>query len=134
MNVPETFFPVSEELVLFGLSCLLGAFMGVVYDVFRTARILLPHNKWLVMIEDIVFSCIFALCLLSFSSAAARGELRFCYAAGSLIGFVLYLLTLGNIVCALMRKISFMLRALLKAVTAPVWGAYIFLRKKFTLM
>ena len=48
MNVPETFFTVSEELVLFGLSCLAGAVIGVFYDIFRVIRIIFPHNDILI--------------------------------------------------------------------------------------
>ena len=55
MNVPETFFTVSEELVLFGLSCLAGAVIGVFYDIFRVIRIIFPHNDVLILIEDIIF-------------------------------------------------------------------------------
>ncbi len=54
MRVPETFFSVSEELVLFGISCLAGAVIGVFYDVFRVIRIIFPHNAVLVTIEDII--------------------------------------------------------------------------------
>ena len=49
MNVPETFFTVHEELILFGLSCLFGAALGVCYDVFRSLRLIVPHNFVLVM-------------------------------------------------------------------------------------
>ena len=59
MNVPETFFSVNEELRLFGLSCLFGAAFGVAYDLFRTVRLLLPHNGAMVAAEDIAFLALY---------------------------------------------------------------------------
>ena len=74
MNVPETFFTVHEELILFGLSCLFGAALGVCYDVFRALRLIVPHNFVLVMAEDIVFFIGYCIFLSAFTAAAARGE------------------------------------------------------------
>ena len=55
MTIPETYFTVSEELRLFGISCLLGAVVGVAYDVLRVLRLMLPHNSFLVAAEDVGF-------------------------------------------------------------------------------
>ena len=53
MNIPETFFSVNDELVLFGMSCIMGAVFGVLYDVFRINRIVFAHTGFLTAIEDI---------------------------------------------------------------------------------
>ncbi len=119
MNIPETFFSVSEELRLFGLSCLFGAVFGVIYDIFRTARLLLPHNGLLVAAEDIVFLMIYAVFLTSFATAAARGELRFYYIIGNVSGFVLYIFTLGSIVIRTMEKVFTALKTVFRVVTSP---------------
>lgn len=130
MNVPETFFSVNEELCLFGLSCIFGAVTGVFYDVLRTARLLVTHSTMLVFIEDILFLCLYGVFLLSFSSAAARGELRFYYVIGNALGFFLYLATVGSIVIGIMKKIIGLLRLLLNVVISPFRACYVFLSKK----
>lgn len=130
MNIPETFFSVNEELTLFGLSCLMGALLGICYDIFRTARILFPHNSWLIAIEDIMFFAIYGAALLSFSTAAARGELRFYYVIGNLLGFTLYIFTLGSIITSIMKKLFFAVKKTISFVLTPFKRCCAFLHKK----
>lgn len=130
MNVPETFFSINEEVMLFLLSCVCGVFIGVGYDVFRTARIIFPHNTLAVVIEDVIFLAVYALFLSAFSSVFARGELRFYYTVGNSIGFTLYFFTLGSVVTATMRKIYSVMVSLVSAVLKPLKTVYVSLCKK----
>lgn len=115
----ETFFSVSQQLRIFLLSCLGGAFIGVVYDVFRALRIAVPHGKIAVFAEDCIFFGICGLYLMLFALVFARGELRIYMVFGSLIGFVIYLLSVGKIVTGILLKIRGFLVALAKAVAKP---------------
>ncbi len=133
MSVPETFFSVNEQLILFGLSCLFGGLIGVFYDVFRTARLILPHNSTLVALEDIIFLCGYAVFLTAFVSAAARGEFRFYYVIGNAIGFTLYLSTVGSAVILTIRKLLSLVKAILSFIICPFKKLYVFLCKKYTL-
>lgn len=130
MNVPETFFSVSEEIFLFGLSCLFGIIIGVCYDVFRTARILFPHNTVLVVIEDVVFMAGYAVFLSSFASVCARGELRFYYVIGNALGFIVYFFTFGSIVIGTMKKIYFAVRKVIEVTLRPFRSVYVNLQEK----
>ena len=130
MNIPETFFSVSEELRLFGISCLAGAVFGLVWELLRTLRVLLPHNGFLTAAEDIGFFMLYAVFLMCFTTAAARGEFRVYYIIGGVSGFFLYILTLGNIVSAAVRKICFALRKAIAVVSSPLIKAFVLLGKK----
>ncbi len=130
MNVPETFFSVSEEIVLFGLSCAFGIIIGICYDIFRTARILFPHNTVLVVIEDVIFMAGYSIFLSSFSSAAARGELRFYYVIGNALGFIVYFFTLGSVVIGAMKKIYFAFRKVIEIIFKPLKSVYVLLYTK----
>lgn len=130
MNVPETFFSVHEELVLFGLSCLFGGVLGVAYDVLRTARIIFPHRNWLVFVEDAGFLLFYAVFLSAFASAASRGELRFYFVIGNAAGFALYLATVGSVVTGTMKKLCFFVKKVLYVVFSPIRILYAFISKK----
>ncbi|NLT10140.1 MAG: hypothetical protein GXY08_11655 [Ruminococcus sp.] len=130
MSVPETFFSVNEELRLFWLSCLYGAAFGLVFELFRTARLLFRHNALLVMIEDLAFCAIYCIFLSSFASAAARGELRLYFPIGNILGFTLYLATVGSLVSAAMKKLFFAVKKLLDLLFYPFRHCYVFLRRK----
>lgn len=125
LYVPETYFSVSEELVLFAYSCLLGAVIGVWYDLFRIIRLLLPHNFFLVAAEDIVFLGGSAAAVCCFTSAAVRSELHGWYVLGAAIGFTLYLLTLGSFVMRFARKLLTLVRTLLSLLLSPVRKAFV---------
>lgn len=130
MNVPETFFSVHEELTLFGLSCLFGGLLGVVYDVFRTLRVMFPHRGWMVFAEDAVFLGIYGIFLSAFASAASRGELRFYFVIGNAAGFALYLATVGSIVIGTMKKLCYFVKKIIWIISWPLRTFCIFISKK----
>ena len=72
----ETFFTVPEQTRLLIFAVLLGIPLGVVFDVLRTLRLLLPHGKLAAALEDVAFLLLWAGTLLCFSTVLARGEFR----------------------------------------------------------
>ena len=83
----ETFFPTTEQTNLFLLSILVGALLGVVYEIFRVIRITLPHNDIAVFFEDLLFSFIWGFSMLVFVIELGRGELRLFFVIGNIIGY-----------------------------------------------
>ncbi len=105
MEQLETFFNVSQQTQLFLWSCILGAVLGVVYDFFRVLRLIKRHKASIVFIEDFIFIIISSIVLFVFSTEYVRGEIRFFIFLGSLLGFIVYILTVGNFVVNIIRKI-----------------------------
>ncbi len=103
----ETFFSVSEHTAQFLMSVVLGAVLGVVYDFFRVVRIVVPPmaKSGAVAVQDVIFCLIYGFGIFCYSTLTARGELRFFIFFGSLIGFVLYIVTVGNFVTGILRRI-----------------------------
>lgn len=93
----ETQLTVSTELMRFCYSLLLGLPCGILLEIFRTLRALLPHHPIAVFIEDTIFSfsCCFVLQCYVWSFCA--GALRWQYAAGMCLGLILWLLTAGAV-------------------------------------
>ncbi len=132
MNVPETFFTISEELRLFFLSCAAGAVFGVYYDIFRTLRLTIKHHSFFVFAEDSIFLATYGIFLSSFASAEARGELRGYYILGGIIGFTLYFFTVGKFVMGFMQKIIKLLKSVLVIIVKPakkIWSKIVELSK-----
>ncbi|MCM1328506.1 MAG: spore cortex biosynthesis protein YabQ [Ruminococcus sp.] len=102
----NTFFSVSQQTAAFLMSVLLGAGLGVVYDCFRAARILLPAlaKPKPVFVQDVVFWLIYGFCVFCFAAVSARGQVRLFMFLGSVLGFTLYILTLGNFITGIIRR------------------------------
>ncbi|MBO5264770.1 MAG: spore cortex biosynthesis protein YabQ [Ruminococcus sp.] len=128
--IPETYFTVHEQLTLFGASCLLGAALGVIYDAFRALRIALPHNKILVALEDIAFLLIYSVFIISFTSAAARGEFRIYFVLGSILGFTVYILTVGSAVIKIIRQLFKIFYSVINVILRPFKLIYVLIYKK----
>ena len=103
----DTFFSVSQHTYLFLTSVLLGAGMGVVYDLFRALRIIFPPaaRDGAVLVQDILFVLICGFGLFCFATLEGRGQLRFFMVFGSGLGFVLYILTIGNFITGVLRRV-----------------------------
>ena len=103
----DTFFSVSQHTFLFLMSVVLGATMGIVYDCFRVLRIVFPPaaKRGAVIAEDIIFWLIYGFCIFCYAAAFARSQVRFFMFFGSLIGFVLYIVTIGNLLTRAIRQV-----------------------------
>lgn len=84
--------------------------MGVVYDIFRIIRIILPHNHVLTAIEDVLFFIIYSVFLMCFTIGAARADFRVYYIIGNILGFCLYFFTVGNVITRIVVKFTYLIR------------------------
>lgn len=102
---PEAFFTVREQTVLFLLSVVMGAGFGVIFDVFRALRVIVPPMRAKVptAICDVIFFLICGFFVYMFSMTFARGEIRAYYWLGALLGGIIYLLTVGTAVMTVIR-------------------------------
>jgi hypothetical protein len=130
MKVPETFFSVSEEMRLFFMSCLLGAALGLFYDVFRTLRTLLRHSSAAIAAEDIIFVVCWGVSVSVFASAFALSRLRGFFVIGSILGFILYLLTVGQIVSGTVRKFISFIITVFRTIFRPFVKCFALIRTK----
>lgn len=103
-----TFFSVSSQTSFFLLSVVLGAALGVVYDCFRVFRILFPPaaKAAAVAVQDVLFWLIYGFGIFLYSAAVCGGSLRFFMFIGSLLGFALYILTLGDLITGILRQLA----------------------------
>lgn len=127
----ETFFSVSQQTAFFLLSVVLGAVMGIVYDVFRVFRILFPpaaKSKPL-FVQDVLFWLIYGFCMFCYSTAVCGGSLRFFMFLGSLTGFALYILTIGNLITGILRKTAETVRKILRKVYSVLFEPIVKLLK-----
>lgn len=76
---------------------LVGAALGVCYDLFRVVRLAVPHPAALVAVEDLVFFCVCAAGTFLYLLGAGYGQLRGFILVGELVGFLLYHCTLGAV-------------------------------------
>lgn len=125
-NIPDTFWTTQEELLLFGGACLLGIPAGVLFDVFRLLRRLIPHHTAAVAVEDMLCMTAVSVMLLCYASGFAKGVFRGYYAAGCLLGFLLYECLLGQIAVTALDKL---LRLLWKPVAAAGRGFALICKK-----
>lgn len=116
----ESFFTASQQLRLFLLSCLFGIPIGIVYDIFRTIRVVIPHGKILAALEDILFFALYGVFIMCFTVTAARSEFRFYFCAGNLLGFIVYFFTVGNLVVSVIKKIAVFIKKGIYFVFRPV--------------
>ncbi len=129
----ETFFSVSHQAGLFLASVVLGAVLGIVYDVFRALRIVFPpaRKSGAVFVQDMLFWLIYGAAVFCYSALAARGEIRFFVFLGSLAGFVLYILTVGNFIIGVLRWVFDTLYGVLRKVYSITIERFVnLLRKK----
>lgn len=86
---------VTGQMLTFLISCLVGAALGLLYDLFRIFRIIVPCSRLAVLLLDILFFILCTAATFLFLLLSNSGTVRFFILEGELLGAVLYALTLG---------------------------------------
>lgn len=115
-----------ETLMLFFVySLIVGAAIGVYYDVFRIIRIVLPKSVVLIFFEDLIF-CLSAGVIMSvFIFNAGFGIVRGYAVIGTGIGFTVYYLTIGKIVYRLSEIIIDFLRKAIRFIAGLIAAPFV---------
>ncbi len=92
------FFGTATELRLFGLSIILGAVLGSIFDILRAFRQTIKHHDAVVFIEDALFVFLFGISFYSFCTELCDGILRGFILFGMSLGFFAYILIPGRVV------------------------------------
>ncbi len=101
----HTQLTVHTELLRFLRSLLLGLPCGLLFDLFRTLRALLPHHPAAVFMEDAVYSFLCCFMIQCYAWSFCGGVLRWMYVAGAMIGLVCYLLTIGKVWARMLMRL-----------------------------
>ena len=130
----NTFINVNEQTKLFLFSCAMGAALGIVFDFLRSIRIIFKHKKSAIFVEDFLFTIFFAMTVFIFSTQAVGGAIRFFVLFGSLLGFIVYLLTVGVVVVSVISVVfNFVMRAislLYKTFVRPILKLFVYIYQK----
>lgn len=88
---------VSQQLRLFTLSLGLGFLLGIVYDLFRSLRLIFSRTpgKYTLFVQDIIYVILCAVITFLFLLSENYGEIRAYVLAGEIIGFFAYYFTIG---------------------------------------
>ena len=115
-----------NTLMLFFLySLIVGLGIGVVYDVFRIARIILPKAKAVIFFEDLLFCLIAAVIMSIFIFNAGYGIVRGYALFGSGIGFTVYYMTVGKIVYRLSEIIIAFLKKAVRFIATVLAAPFV---------
>lgn len=89
---------LAAQLLIFGYSCILGAGLGFLYDLFRIIRMVINPRNIAMFIQDVTYFIISGLITFLFVLGFNNGEARFYILAGEGIGWIAYHITLGEII------------------------------------
>ncbi len=94
-----------NQFLVFLFSCLLGAGLGALYDVFRVIRILINPRNIAVFFQDIIYFLASGFITFVFVLMFNSGESRFYIVIGECTGWIIYHVTLGEFVYKNTRNI-----------------------------
>lgn len=113
----ETFFSIDTQVEVFLMSCLVGVVIGAIYDIFRLFRIIFPHANVLTAIEDILLVSAYGIFLMCFAFSLMRGQIRFFFVVGNLLGFMLWFFTVGSIITRVANRIKNFILAIVEHIS-----------------
>ncbi len=105
---------LASQLLIFGYSCILGTGLGLLYDFFRIIRMMINPRNIAVFIQDVIYFIISGIITFLFVLGFNRGEARFYILAGEGIGWIVYHITLGEIIYKYSGRLAYCLNLKIK--------------------
>jgi len=103
---------MSGQASVFAAACAAGAAIGLIYDVFRLVRRIIPHSAAVIHIEDTVFWVSVSLLMFYVTLQTSYGKVRFFNILGAALGALLYFMTAGRLFAAASERIEGKIRSI----------------------
>lgn len=111
---------LAEQTEIFLYAFGFGFLLGVLYDVFRTLRLLISDSRGFVFFMDLLYSAVCAFLSFCFALVIDSGRLRLYVAAGIILGWLVYYFSFGAIALKASGAIISLLRRALSAILKPI--------------
>ena len=125
------FETASEVFALFAQFAFIGFVLGFIYDIGRFFRISMSAGRLFTFIHDFLSIFLGGMVIFIFSVELGVGNLRFFYIVAALLGFAIYLLSLGNLTALIAKAISRSLKRLLRFIKTGFIKLFNTIRKTF---
>lgn len=116
---------LADQVFVFVSSLLVGAALGLLYDIFRITRIAFPTAPAVVFIEDVLFFLICALVTFFYGLTVIDGMLRVFLILGELLGGIIYFCTIGQLVMrvskTIIKAVEAVIRFIFRWIMRPIW-------------
>ena len=110
---------ITEQTRLFLLSLGFGFLLGILYDAFRTVRLILSNSAVLVPATDILYFCFCTFFNFCFFMAFDSGRLRAFVVFGEILGWLIYYISFGAVAIKITSFVVRRVRRIFSAVFSP---------------
>lgn len=115
---------VSEQLKVFLYSFGLGFLLGILYDVFRTLRMIFSFGKVMTFIQDFLYVIMCAFLTFGFALVLNDGKIMFYIFFGEGIGWLIYYFTFGTLALrvssAVIKGVRSVFAAIIRLIKKPI--------------
>lgn len=107
-----------------------GFLLGILYDVFRTLRLIISRSKGFAFFADLLYFALCAFLNFCYIMAVDSGKVRLYVALGESLGWLVYYFSLGAISIKLTNAVVRFFRRIFSAVSARIKRIWSFVFKK----
>lgn len=101
---------LNAQALLFLLTVVSGSAIGLLYDVIRIFRKMIPHKNLFIQVEDALYWICVIFCMFLIMLRENYGEIRFFSVCGAFLGMALYYLIVSPVVNAVSDKVVAVLK------------------------
>lgn len=121
---------LAEQTEIFLYSLGFGFLLGILYDVFRTLRLIISSSRLFVFIWDLIYFAVCAFLTFCFIMVIDSGKVRIYVALGEILGWLIYYFSFGAIAIKLSNAVISFLRRIFTAIFKPIKRIFVWFCKK----
>lgn len=110
---------LSAQTEIFLLSLGFGFLLGILYDIFRTLRLVISRSAGFTVFMDVFYFIMCAFLVFCFNLVADEGKIRLYVLFGDLLGWLIYYFSFGEISLKISNRIIFLCRRMKRAISKP---------------
>ncbi len=95
---------LSSQTEIFLLSLGFGFLLGILYDLFRTLRLIISNSSGFTVFADVMYFLVCAFLVFCFNLVVDSGKIRLYVLLGDLLGWLIYYFSFGEISVKLGNK------------------------------
>lgn len=111
---------LAEQTRIFLYALGFGFLLGILYDVFRTLRLIISRSRGFVFFMDLLYFALCAFLTFCFIMVIDSGRVRIYVAAGEILGWLIYYFSLGTIAVRLSNAVISLFRRMFSAILKPI--------------